>query len=286
MEEIKARIEEILKKQAAFEKLVSSLQDDFLEAVLLQFKELVTDPESLDAFFVQFVRDYHVPVIEHLSKDLLSIIESNIAYFQGQTLIDDYIVQKLGDALRESFGFTASGEISQVGYLQDIVQDTSVKRTFGSQLIKLNPDSINKRTAKEIKDFIAGNDEKMGIWESFYSATDSAGSSIFDSYQKADRIAQNVFSDELKLNAALYVGGVISGSRKFCKDRNGKVFLRSEIASWQTLEFSGKPKTGYNPFTDLGGYRCRHHLSWILDTTAMRLDKDLYLNENNQLLRK
>ena len=286
MEEIKARIEEILKKQAAFEKLVSSLQDDFLEAVLLQFKELVTDPESLDAFFVQFVRDYHVPVIEHLSKDLLSIIESNIAYFQGQTLIDDYIVQKLGDALRESFGFTASGEISQVGYLQDIVQDTSVKRTFRSQLIKLNPDSINKRTAKEIKDFIAGNDEKMGIWESFYSATDSAGSSIFDSYQKADRIAQNVFSDELKLNAALYVGGVISGSRKFCKDRNGKVFLRSEIASWQTLEFSGKPKTGYNPFTDLGGYRCRHHLSWILDTTAMRLDKDLYLNENNQLLRK
>ena len=286
MEEIKARIEEILKKQAAFEKLVSGLQDDFLEAVLLQFKELVTDPESLDAFFVQFVRDYHVPVIEHLSKDLLSIIESNIAYFQGQTLIDDYIVQKLGDALRESFGFTASGEISQVGYLQDIVQDTSVKRTFRSQLIKLNPDSINKRTAKEIKDFIAGNDEKMGIWESFYSATDSAGSSIFDSYQKADRIAQNVFSDELKLNAALYVGGVISGSRKFCKDRNGKVFLRSEIASWQTLEFSGKPKTGYNPFTDLGGYRCRHHLSWILDTTAMRLDKDLYLNENNQLLRK
>ena len=287
LEAIQERIDQILSRQENLERLVKAMQGDFLEAVLYQFKELATDSLAYDTFFVQFVRDYHLPILEVLAKDLFDIIESNANYFKNEVLVDDYIIQQIGDSLRESFGFTPTGDISPVGYLQDIAKDTSVKVTFKTQLIKLNAANLNPaKTKAELTAFIKGTDETLGVWESYFAKTDSSNSSVFDVYQKADRIAQNTFADELELNAAMYIGGLILGSRSFCKARNGKIFLRPEIAAWKTLEFSGKPKTGYEPFTDLGGYRCRHHLSWIGDSTAVRLDKTLYINANNKLTRK
>lgn len=95
----------------------------------------------------------------------------------------------------------------------------------------------------------------------------------------------------------MYVGGIIENTRPFCKERNRKVFLRSEIALFGTSEdkfggyvdksaglFSGKPKTGYDPFTQCGGYRCRHHWSWLANEYAVRIDKNL-IEENGKLKR-
>ena len=95
----------------------------------------------------------------------------------------------------------------------------------------------------------------------------------FDLYQRIDRTANLIYADKLGLNYAIYSGTLMKDSRPFCVARVNKVFSRPQIAAWENLQFAGKPKTGYDPFTDCGGHNCRHHLSWISDEIAERLNK-------------
>lgn len=97
----------------------------------------------------------------------------------------------------------------------------------------------------------------------------------FDLYQRIDRTANLVYADRLGLDYAIYSGTLEEDSRPFCIARVNKVFSRPEISSWEDLQFQGKPKVGYDPFVDCGGFNCRHHLSWISDEIAAHLRPEL-----------
>jgi len=60
----------------------------------------------------------------------------------------------------------------------------------------------------------------------------------------------------------LYAGTEIKTSRDFCKKRNGIIYSREVIESWNPLQWEGKIP-GTDVKETLGGYRCRHHLSWL-----------------------
>ena len=95
---------------------------------------------------------------------------------------------------------------------------------------------------------------------------------IFTSYQNA---AGNEIRQQLGLRFAMYTGGIIEASRNFCIEKEGKVFSEEEIKAWQDQDWKGKPEAGYDPFIDLGGYNCRHTLSWISDELAFELRPEL-----------
>jgi hypothetical protein len=97
----------------------------------------------------------------------------------------------------------------------------------------------------------------------------------FDLYQRIDRTANLVYADRLGLDYAIYSGTLEEDSRPFCIARVNKVFSRPEIKSWENLNFQGKPAVGYDPFTDCGGFNCRHHLSWVSDEIAQYLRPEL-----------
>lgn len=97
----------------------------------------------------------------------------------------------------------------------------------------------------------------------------------FDLYQRIDRTANLVYADRLGLEYAIYSGTLEEDSRPFCIARVNKVFSRPEIKSWENLQFQGKPKIGYDPFTDCGGFNCRHHLSFISNEIAAHLRPDI-----------
>lgn len=97
----------------------------------------------------------------------------------------------------------------------------------------------------------------------------------FDLYQRIDRTANLVYADRLGLEYAIYSGTLEEDSRPFCIARVNKVFSRPEIKSWENLKFQGKPKIGYDPFTDCGGFNCRHHLSFISNEIAEKLRPDI-----------
>ena len=93
----------------------------------------------------------------------------------------------------------------------------------------------------------------------------------FDLFMRIDRATNLVYADELGFNFAIYSGTLEKDSRPFCIKRVNKVFSRDEISGWKSLDFAGKPKIGYDPFIDLGGYNCRHHLSFISKALAEKL---------------
>ena len=97
----------------------------------------------------------------------------------------------------------------------------------------------------------------------------------FDLFQRIDRTANLIYADKLGLNYAIYSGTLMDTSRPFCVARVNKVFSRPEISHWSELSFAGKPSIGYDPFTDCGGFQCRHHLSWVSDGIAQHLRPEL-----------
>lgn len=97
----------------------------------------------------------------------------------------------------------------------------------------------------------------------------------FDLYQRLDRTANLIYADRLGLDYAVYSGTLEEDSRPFCIERVNQVFSRPEIAGWEKLQFQGKPKIGYDPFVDCGGFQCRHTLSWISDEIAAHLRPEL-----------
>lgn len=280
----------ILRRQTKFERLVSSLQDSFFTEVLRDYTFMVQSPTATSQFFARFTTDYHLQVLRELASDLRYIVESNKEHFtaeNGGGADTEKVVKEVENSLLAEYGITSAGSIAGEGYLADIIKDTAVKRNFRQGLVKfgLGDTKLSKKDKALLEQFIKGDGSNYGIFESFYAKADKSGSRIFDIYQKADRLAQNEFATGLKMQAAIYVGGTMTSSREFCIERNGKIFLRSEIDSWETLKFKGKPEIDYVPAIDLGGFNCRHHLSWISNATALRLDTTLREDTNGNLYR-
>ncbi len=80
----------------------------------------------------------------------------------------------------------------------------------------------------------------------------------------------------LGLEHALYSGGIVEGTEKFCRNRNNKVFTVEQILQWR--EAADRPIIdGYDPFLDLGGNcchpdqaHCQHRLNYISKEMAER----------------
>lgn len=94
-----------------------------------------------------------------------------------------------------------------------------------------------------------------------------------NTFARYERTASDVLRKRIGLKHAVYEGGTITTTRPFCSERDGKVFSEEEIESWNTLDWEGK-SSPYNPFTDCGGYNCRHRLNWISEDLAKFLRDD------------
>jgi hypothetical protein len=90
-------------------------------------------------------------------------------------------------------------------------------------------------------------------------------------------------ADEFGMDYAVYSGGLITDSRSFCREHNNKVYSREEIAdfgNWIDPKTGEVPSyisefPGYDPFTHLGGFNCRHSLNWIPKISAIKLRPEL-----------
>ena len=125
-----------------------------------------------------------------------------------------------------------------------------------------------KAASNQARDFIRGNDQRLGICESYYY---KEGREEFTKYERTSKLA---FSSALKLNYAIYQGGTIEDTRDFCTVRNGKVFNRETIEGWINETWRGK-KADHNIFIDAGGWNCRHYYDWITFELAKRLDPNI-----------
>lgn len=98
---------------------------------------------------------------------------------------------------------------------------------------------------------------------------------LWNELAQVERIENNFYAKELKLDWFVYEGGLIETSRDFCIKRNGKLFNRKDAKTWRFDPTLPQPETAdaYQPLVELGRFNCRHSLRWITDETAKEMKR-------------
>jgi hypothetical protein len=218
--------------------------------------------------FERFSKAFRKAVFGEIQKQTSQIATANQAYFEGMVNVPSTVQDLAREAVLLRLGYK-DGALLPGSYFEKLFNQTeTAQRVAGlvNQAIQAKMPLKDFRAA--FKPVFVGSVGKPGMLERHYKTF------TFDLYQRVDRTINLEYADRLKLNYAVYSGTLIETSRPFCQARNNKVFSREEIEGWQDLEFDGKPPV-YNPFVDLGGFSCRHHLNFISDEIAKALRPDL-----------
>lgn len=259
------------KQKKAFE----IFKEDFIDALdvdedgnIKMSSANIVKLNSIDKQFEKLAKEFNNTMIQNLTKSVSTIVQSNVKYFSA--LDGDAkllpIIPKVKNAMSGWLGIS-EGTANKNGFIDQLISSDSAKVAIKNLAMKLVVGQQGKAKAKEeLQTLILGNKDKLGAFEKHYKTFAN------DLYSQIDRATSNVIRTDLKLEFAIYVGGLIETSRIFCEEHNGKIYHISEI-----LQFD--PKVGippnYEPVSDLGGYNCRHHLRWISKAMAKAKGKDV-----------
>ncbi len=240
-------------------------------------------------------------VVEAINK----LTEINVDYFAGVFSKDfparfDKIVSETSKITDLRLGLDG-GKMVRGGYLESIFKDGSVITEVKQYFAKGISGQITKREfVKGLTNLITGVPKEVmiegkkelvqiGAYERKFRQT------VFDVYQQYDRAYSDSLAKEFELNYFIYMGGKVDDSRDFCVAHDGKVWSREETEKFKTwvpadgeypagYDIQAKnlhehpgymDYPGYSPLTDLGGYNCRHHASWIDDNLAFEMRPEL-----------
>ena len=208
--------------------------------------------------------------LANLNKFIVSEIETvlagNQAYFRALKLRNKVVESRARKEILKRIGYdTVKGEVIEGGFLSRAANPTQLVQQLGAQIDQ----AITARIP--MKDFLAqfrtaftSNSQGMGMLERHYRTY------VFDTFQRTDRSTAKIYASEYDLNHAIYSGTLVKRSRAWCRRHVDKVFHRDEIAAWKDKDWAGKPSI-YDPFTDCGGFNCRHTWDWISEELALEL---------------
>lgn len=236
---------------------------------------------SVDMMFTRFYRLSSPIIVAAVAGGVSKVIDFNDKYYstlskQAELLpIKKRVMKNVTDWL----GIDADKKTAKVnGYLDTIIENSdfktkiktmSLKAVYGQQGWFDTRDSFSKWLQPLPS---KGNSDDVGKMKQYYR------NYTYDLYSQIDRGTALTYANDLGFEFAVYEGGIIKTSRKFCKEHNGKVYHKTEIQEFK-LEEAIPPS--YNPFVDLGGFGCRHHLNWIPNSLAfvLRSDAEEYLKK-------
>lgn len=223
---------------------------------------------NIDTIFDRFGKTQGLEVAKTIALGVQQVVNFSGVYYQ--TFTTKAKLLEIAPVVKETvglwLGLSEKGRVEPNGYLDKLIKDNTVRSQVKNMAVRAVIGQQGFRETKnQISEFIGGNKEKAGALERYHR------NFVYDLYSQVDRATSEVYAGKLGFNFAIYEGGLIETSRSFCIDRNGKVFHKSEIALFDPPTAK---QPGYNPFTDLGGYGCRHHLNWIPDSLAYMLRAD------------
>lgn len=223
---------------------------------------------SVDKLFTDFGKKHNVAILASLINGVGAVLNYNQSYysnFQGNAELLP-LKQKAIEQVQGWLGIDGD-QTKANGYLDTLIKSDTVK----NQLKDLSMRAVYSQngwnaTKQAVQDFIEGKDDKsLGALQKYYR------NYTYDLISQVDRATAKTYADSLKFEFAIYEGGLIETSRPFCEEHNGNVYHISEIMKFDPPTAK---QPNYNPFTDLGGYACRHHLNWIPTALALAMRPD------------
>lgn len=280
--------------QAELARNLDAAQRSMLEGLLTRLEDTLTDPMLIPQLLAEYTATVAVPLAVAYAQSLLRLPGLTLDYF-GSLGLTNYreLRRPLTAFLEARLGVNAAGQPIPGGYLSTIIGDSTAQRELLTYAYNAQASGVGLNAyRKGLTELIDGADvHTQGLMHRLYKAAN-------DTYNDADRTLQHLAADTLNLSAYLYQGGLIASSRPFCKVRNGKVFLRSEIKKFGTPadafggysnkatgDFNGKPDP-YDPQVQAGGYQCRHTYHAIPNLVAMRMRPELAEDAQGELVVK
>lgn len=261
---------ELSKKIKAIQRaFFSHLRDNYLYSLdivdgkISQNTKNLALTRNLSNYAAQYT-DQKNGTLSWLVNGLIDVLKLNGKYFRAVT--DKDLRREDADVMKYLFdriGYDG-GKFVKNGWLYDLEQDDTVIRKAKAECLKAVAAGVSFGLFKtQIEEFVIGG-KGLGLLEREWKQIAE------DSFSNFDRGISNEYAVNLKLDWAIYQGGLMDTTRPFCAARNNKVYSRAEVLSWANLSFEGKPKV-YDPIVDLGGYRCRHTLDWISEELAREI---------------
>lgn len=263
----------VLKSQS---ELLRTVIEDFVDKMDIQEGRIMSSMKNkrliavIDEVYAKFTNTVAVENIALMIKGVQKIMNFNNNYFQIMAPKTSLVTYQSGvkESINSWLGITSKGKVKANGYISTLLSDSTIKNEIRNQVADaVITQAGYSETKSKLKDYIDGKpEEKTGAMQKYYR------NFVYDTFSHVDRANSQQIAEGVGFNYAIYEGGIIKTTRKFCRNHNGKVYSREEIAEFDPIV--AKPP-GYNPFLDLGGYACRHHLNWIPDALAKALRPDL-----------
>lgn len=280
----KRRIAESLKATKATDATVRSLQNvayglvtDWLigsieveEGKIKYTAKNLGKVAGLFTVFQKFQRQYQDTMLGGVLDWAGSLLGLNADYFETFEKPTEEIADAARRLTLQRWGYnTVTKELIPGGYFESLFNSANVAQRTASlvnqAIAQKMPLAQFQNTFRKIFVGLPGQGMLERHWRT----------NSFDLYQRIDRTANLVYADRLGLNYAVYSGTLEEDSRKWCIDHVNKVYSRPEIEDWKNYTWNGKNKIGYDPYTDAGGFSCRHHWSFISDEIAAHLRPDI-----------
>lgn len=200
---------------------------------------------------------------------LLNVFDLNTTYIRTVTDLTESRELRSRRLLFESLGYDLrNDEIIVDSWLDSLLGQSEVKRAVVNRLNNALRTRMNKDDfIKQFRNDFTDNKNGLGV------VSKNMNFHARNLFQSFDRSTQEVYRRELKMRFAIYSGTKqaptkeSSGTRDFCWRRAGNLYDVETIEGWQNLSWQGKIE-GSNIFIALGGYQCRHHLSYVSNEAA------------------
>ena len=245
---------------------------------------------GLDSVYAKFQKTFQEDVLLTLGNNMLATNQFSEAYYNKASFSKKKVANaaKSTEPIKIAIGVTDKGKLINGSFLDLINKGGSVKEDLKNYTRQAIANKSNaKQFNKGYKALIQGGKKKKGVIDKNYNQE------VHDAFFGAARMQDNLMSEELGLNYAIYQGVEIKTTREFCQERLSKIFTREEISKFGTKEdkYSGYTNKGkgefqgksdpYDPFVDQGGYNCRHQYRWISDDLAVELAPERFQRDKN-----
>jgi hypothetical protein len=277
----------LLRREAALENKVSrlgiKLYDKVFERYLIALQQqdgkLIYSQvnlnliQGLDRVYALFNQVDNLPVIDGFFKDLNGITPLNEKYFKNiqksgvraeAEVVTSVVQKKLG---------LQGGQPVAGGFADKFINDKTLLKKIKKQTTQaITKGQSFQEFRQTLKKTIQGTSEVKGSGglQQYYR------NYAYDTYQKVDRLNQDLFAKELGLRYFIWAGGLVSNSRPLCRLANGKIIDKTTYSKlkYSDLKISLREGVGpeWNPMNDLGHYGCRHTKNYITDSVARQLE--------------
>lgn len=200
-------------------------------------------------------------------RNLLRLFRINTGYFrEAETPVEltASLEGRMVNLIMKAYGYDSqAGQVIAGGYLDANLRNPAQAQAIARRVME----AIGGRMP--LKDFTRSFRQEFTRPGSALNAEHHYNRFARDLYHEFDRMVQGEYARQLGLTHAVYSGTVKDNTRPFCERRVNNVYTEEEILSWNSQEWKGK-KPG-DVRVQLGGYNCRHTLSWVSEQAAQAI---------------